>query len=239
MATAAILLCALQTEPGGDDRPQFFFSVYGGAEFTVDSDLDLRRPGTDLTFEDVPWENRSFRAPPYYGLRAGIFFGARSAWGIGLEFIHAKVIAEVEEVVRVSGMRDGLPVDGDERIDQTIASFELTHGLNFVFANAMYRFLFEEESFWSRFEPYLGAGMGIVIPHAEASIGTESTGGYVFGGLGYQAFAGLSALVAGPVAVFVEVKITYADLDPLDAPGGTIRVAPVAHQVAFGITVRI
>ncbi len=223
-----------------EDHIQIVLSGYAGLAVTPRADLTLERAGgTNLTFRDVAWEDASFRSPQYYGLRLGVFLGRRSPWGLMLDFTHAKIIAEDDEEVAVVGTRDGAAVDADERIDRTLESLDITHGLNFLTVNIVHRWLFDPETFLGRFEPYVGAGGGIAIPHVEASIGGESDHGYQTDGPAFQALAGLSATLVGPLAVFVEYKISVAFLNRLEVPGGTISLEPWTHHLVVGISLRI
>src|SRR5437660_1523906 len=115
-------------------------SVYGGVALTQDDDLRLRQTGgTDLTFHGVSYTGRDFSSPPYYGGRLAAFLADKSHWGYGVEFFHAKMYLDSGKSVHVTGARAGGPVDASERVDSTIESFSISHGLNFLMAEGIYR----------------------------------------------------------------------------------------------------
>lgn len=63
-------------------------AAYGGAQFTYPSDVQIQRPGTDLTIHQVPWEGRPFDHPIYYGVRVARWFPASSFGGM-VDFTHS------------------------------------------------------------------------------------------------------------------------------------------------------
>jgi opacity protein-like surface antigen len=61
---------------------------------------------------------------------------------------------------------------------------------------------------------------------------------YEFGGLGLQGLAGVSFDVVKHVQLFTEYKFTYANLDSLSIPGGSISLDSMAHHWVFGVGYR-
>ena len=209
-------------------RAELDLSVFTGVALTQDNDLTLhQRGGTDLTFHDVSYEGRDFETPPYYGARL-LWFAA-----FGAEFFHVKLYADTGDIVHVTGWRDGARVDANERIDDTIESFSISHGLNFPLADLVYRWLPGE-----RWQPYVGIGLGAVIPHVESSVGGTFHEEYQFHGPGAEALAGVNFDLTRHWGVMFEYKFTYANLDSLDIPVGSIEITPLTHQLVAGITFR-
>ena len=176
-------------------RAEVNLSIFTGVALTQDNDLRLQQAGgTDLTFRDVSYEGRDFETPPYYGLRALWFPSEDSHWGFGAEFIHIKLYAETGETVRVTGRRSGVGVNGDERIDNTIESFSLSHGLNFALGDIVYRWLpgHRGEDFLGHLQPYAGIGLGLAIPHVESNVGGTFHEEYQLHGPGVEALAGVN-----------------------------------------------
>lgn len=214
-------------------------SIFTGVALTQDSDLRLQQPGgTDLTFHDVSFEGRDFSDPPYYGLRALWFPSENSHWGFGAEFFHSKLYAETDSVVRVSGRRDGSGVNDNERIDDTIQSFSLSHGLNFALGDIVYRWQpgNRGEDFLGHLQPYLGVGLGVVIPHVESTVNGRFHEEYQLHGPGVEGMAGLNVALTRHIGLMFEYKFTYANLDELDIPGGSIEVTPLTHHLVTGLT---
>lgn len=208
-------------------------SLYGGYVSSNDSDVDYLSPAGDrLKFDNVSWESKSFESPPYWGLRIGRWLSEDSRFGIALDYVHAKVIAERHEAVHVSGTRGGLPIDTREPLSTTFNRFEYTDGLNLVTANLLYRFPFGE-----RFEPYLGVGVGAAIPHVEVESGALREWDYQLAGPTAQALAGVSMNVASWAALFAEYRGGYVSLDA-DVGTGSVEHDLWSNHVAFGLTVK-
>src|SRR5438876_12150811 len=93
-------------------RAEFVTSIFVGLTSTDNNELRLRQSGgTDLTFHDVSYKSRNFESPPYYGARLAYFLPEHTHWGFGLEFFHAKMYLNNDAGVRVTGTRDGSPVN--------------------------------------------------------------------------------------------------------------------------------
>jgi lipid A oxidase len=214
-------------------------SIFTGVALSQDSDLELMQAGgTDLTFRDVSFEGRDFEIPPYYGVRGLWFPSEISHWGFGAEFFHMKLYAQTGDTVRVTGRRDGVGVDENERISDTLESFSLSHGLNYALADIVYRWQpgHRGEDFLGHLEPYVGVGLGAVIPHVESNVNGRFAEEYQLHGPGVQALAGVNVRLTRHIGLMFEYKFTYANLDSLDIPGGSIEVTPLTHHLATGLT---
>ena len=206
---------------------------------TQDSDLDLhQRGGTDLTFHGVSFEGRDFESPPYFGARALWFPSENSHWGFGTEFFHMKMYADTGATVGVSGRRGGLGVNANERIDNTVESFSLSHGLNYALGDIVYCWFPGQrgEDFLGHLQPYAGVGLGLTIPHVESKVNGTFHEEYQVHGPGVQALAGVNVVLTRHWGLMFEYKFTYANLDSLDIPGGSIEVTPLTHHLVTGVT---
>lgn len=220
-------------------RAEVELSIFTGVALSQDSDLRLGQSGgTDLTFRDVSFEGRDFSTPPYYGMRALWFPSEDSPWGFGAEFFHMKMYAETDASVRVTGRRNGARVDGNERIDQTIQSFSLSHGLNYALGDIVYRWQpgRRGEDFLGHLEPYVGVGLGVAIPHVESNVNGRFHEEYQLHGPGVEGLAGVNVSLTRHIGLMFEYKFTYANLDSLDIPGGSIGVTPLTHHLVTGLT---
>lgn len=220
-------------------RAEVELSIFTGVALTQDSDLELHQNGgTDLTFHDVSFEGRDFETPPYYGVRGLWFPSEDSHWGFGAEFFHMKMYAKTGDTVGVSGRRDGIRVNDNERISDTIEQFSLSHGLNYALADIVYRWMpgRRGEDFLGHLTPYAGAGLGAAIPHVESNVNGNFHEEYQFHGPGVQALAGVNVVLTRHWGLMFEYKFTYANLDSLDIPGGSIEVTPLTHHLVTGVT---
>ncbi len=214
-------------------------SIFTGVALSQDTDLELHQAGgIDLTFRDVSFEGRDFETPPYYGLRALWFPREDSHWGFGAEFFHMKMYAETGDTVGVSGRRDGIRVNGNEQISDTIEQFSLSHGLNYALGDIVYRWMpgRRGEDFLGHLTPYAGIGLGAAIPHVESKVNGNFHEEYQFHGPGVQVLAGMNVVLTRHWGLMFEYKFTYANLDSLDIPGGSIEVTPLTHHLVTGVT---
>jgi len=194
-----------------------------------DTDLELSRPGdTHLTYSSVRWRDESFKMPLYLSLRTTWW---RRSWGVGLDYTHAKAIAETGRVAPVQGRRAGAPAAGRERIADTLPHFEMSHGLNTATVNLLRR--------WSsgRLQPYAGLGAGVAVPHVEAVIGDNRTDGYQWAGPAFEGRLGLALRLRRHLSAIAEYKLTYARVSADLAGGGSVEVAPRLHQLIVGFNV--
>ncbi len=216
-------------------------SLYGGMALTENNDLRLKQSGgTDLTFHDVSYEGKDFQFPLYYGGRLTYFPAQIPHWGFGLEFFHSKLYLNTDERVHVTGTRAGAPVNDHEAVSDTIDAFNISHGLNFLTADVIYRWFTGRrgEDFLGRFQPYAGVGIGAVIPHVESTIGGVHFEQYQWHGPGVQGFLGTNFDLTRHWSLFIEYKLSYVDLDDLAIPGGSISITPWMHHFVAGLSFR-
>lgn len=230
----------LSMSVSGQAEAELFVSGYLGAASTYDTDVELNRPGgTRLTFKDVSWDDDSFSAPPYYGFRIGYWFKNYPNWAAALDFTHAKMYAELDNTVSVSGTRSSTPVSGQERLGNTFEVLEFSDGHNLLTINGMYRWMglgTSGHGFLYRLQPYVLAGVGIAVPHVEVTVENDRTFEYQYTGLAAQAGAGLDVDIVRWFSVFVEYQFSYSEIDADLEGGGTLKTDPWTHHVTFGVT---
>ncbi len=188
---------------------EFEIGLYGGVQTAPHSTVE----NSVLGDEFVKWKGKSFAMPPYYGIRAT--WWRNEAWGWGLEVNHAKVYA------------DDPASHGYDRL-------EFTDGHNIVTANVWRRW--QNDTRWT---PYVGAGLGVAIPHVDVQpAGEAHTYGYQVTGPAVQLVAGASYQLNERWAVFGEYKGTYssnkADLDS----GGTLKTDIVTSALNIGVSMK-
>jgi lipid A oxidase len=243
---AGVLACSLLLGTSENTQAELVLSGFTGLSSAFDSDLHLHENnGTDLTFHNASYHTSDFGADaPYYGGRLVYFLSRESHWGFGLEFLHSKVFLDSGKSVNVTGTRGGSSVNDTEPVGDSISDFHCAHGLNYLTADTFYRFfLGQPDSFLHRVQPYLGAGLGITIPHVVVELPNQpGYEDYEFGGFGAQAIAGISFSITKHIQLFTEYKFTYADLDRLDFNNGVTRgyvsFDSMANHVVLGASYR-
>lgn len=190
-------------------RSEIELSVYGGPQWAQPGTIRSATLGDDL----VRWDSQPFEIPPYYGLRA--------AWwpdrerGFGFTFTHAKAFA-----------------DDPEKYGYQELNF--SHGLNFLTADLWHRFQTR-----GRMTPYVGAGVGIVIPHVEVQpVGQAATAAYQIGGPAVSLMVGASMPLGKSWSVFTEYKATYSRLDAELETGDRLKTDFLTHAVNIGLSWR-
>lgn len=227
---------------GYSAQAELQFSTYFGYTHSLDSDFDIVQPGsggTNMTLHDVESDGESFSykgGPPFYGFRGTYWLDSTPNWGFAIDYNHIKIYPDLNQTVTVSGVRNGVPVSGQQPLNNTVQKLEFTDGLNLLTFNALYRH--ENEG---TFIPYAGAGVGLSIPHVEfqrsASQGPR-TYEYQVTGVALQALAGLEWRVWDNISLFGEYKISYADVDADLDGGGSLETEIWTNHFIFGMTYR-
>lgn len=234
---------AARAGPGGRAEPapaqsEIQGGAYVGGSITPPSSVYLKAPdGTDITLEKVKWKAESLKTSPYYGIR-GVDWSARvPRFGVMIDFTHAKATAIRSQKVAQSGTRLGRPVPPVEPITETFRKLEFTHGLNFFTVNAVYRL-----AGWRRRSiPYLGVGLGFMIPHAEVwRAGQPKAKRYleaVVTGPAAQIFGGIEwkIFVSDRFSAISEYKLTRAYNDVHLHDGSHVKADLWVNGFNFGI----
>ena len=222
LATAGTLVAA---EPEAAPEParlrgELYLKLSTGLGLTHDSDLDLSRSseGTDLTFEDVSWEDHSLEGPSarYMAVRFGYFFARRPWLGLAVDFLHYKVFAETERTLRVHGTNEGVPIDAVQPMEEIASRYDVSNGVNLlpVSAIARRRLKRDERHPDGRLQPYAGLGLGPTWLYTKSTVnGDGRTGPYEFGQICFQAIGGVQFHVGPRWDVFFEYKRTYTEAD--------------------------
>ncbi len=214
-------------------RADLLLDVYAGKAFNYASDVTLREPavGTDLTFDNVPFADRSFELPPYWGGRLSYASAGKPALGVALDFIHAKAIVGTNRVVRAHGRWRDEPVDGNVPLRQYVSRLELSHGNNLFLVEGLIGY--RPRTPGGRAEIYAGAGTGPALIHVEVTTPTQETFEYQWDWC-WGVLAGGRLWLAGRIAAFGEYKYTRGGYD-MELADGTVAMTFAASHVTFGL----
>lgn len=222
VATAAAFfgMCCWQESASAEN----IFSIYTGSSFTRDSDLHINQPaaGTGISLRDVKWDADPFKDAPYYGLRYTRFFDRAPNWGVALDFTHYKMYAQAERSVSVNGTWQGAPVNTVAPMSQYIQHFEISHGVNVLSLNGIYRFNTILAN--GGLQPYIGAGLAYYRPHSESTVNNMAhSSGYQSSGFGYQLLGGVQYRLSKRWGAFIEAKFNSgtAEVDIADGEAET------------------
>jgi lipid A oxidase len=215
------------------------FSAYTGTSYTRSSDLRLAQPGlaSDFTLRDVHWDAHPFKPAPYYGLRVTHFYDRSPNWGAAIDYTHYKIYANTDRVVSADGTVRGVPIAAAVPMNQLVQRFEISHGVNVLSLNGIYRWL-DAGIAAGRLQPYVGAGLAYYVPHAENTVGgVPFEGGYKTSGFGYQLFAGAQYWMTERVGLFAETKFNSGTAK-VDIAGGRAETPLRTFHVVAGINYR-
>lgn len=238
MRTLTLLAGALlAATPASASEIQAGFHLGWNKSFS--SDVTFTGPGgTNFTVSDVPWEGLSLPGDdgaPYYGGRLTYWFDDGAGWGLMLDYTHAKVRAEASANVALTGDTGASAVaPGDYAVSDLFDRLEFTDGINLVTLSAMYRF---KPS--GKFQPYVGVGGGIGIPHVEVTgamlSGLPTTFEYHNSGATVQALAGLDFRLSKHFSLYGEYRLNYTPVNaPLADSAYEIDLDLVTNQLLIG-----
>ena len=188
------------------------FSAYLGGASTRPTSLTISQPalGTQLAFEGVRLEGRSFDPPLYYGLRGGYFFRRKPSVGVEAEFIHLKVFSDPGQRVAASGRLRGLPVAAELSLGQVVRQYSISHGVNLLLFNlaGRHRAARGADAPDGRLILTGRAGFGPTIPHTESNIEGRAQQQYELGRLGWQLAGGAEVKLWRGLYALGEYKYT-------------------------------
>lgn len=214
-------------------------SLYVGQSQALDSDLEIQQSSTNsnATFSGVSWEGQSFTTPIYWALRVTHYFEAAPHWAAGGEFVHDKVIAQTSKPVAVSGTWNGAAVSGNAPLGQYVQTFEISHGVNYVGALGVYRWMLAQDGEFAngRWQPYVAGGPVYFILHPESTVhGLTADEQLAGSGFGFEAMGGMRFLISSHWDLSLEAKYTQGTAK-VDISGGTAQTDLKLMQAIFGV----
>jgi hypothetical protein len=183
-------------------------------------------------FHHIEYNDQSFQTHLYYGSRTSYFPHASSNLGLEAEFIHAKIYSKSEQMVYVSGKRNGEPIDSIIRFGEMVQGFSMTHGLNFLFFNLVGRF----ELVKNKIVLYGRTGIGPSIPHVESVINGRRQEGYELHGPAYQLAGGTGINVWKKLGLILEYKLTLVKVKNAKIPWGHASTDLKTSHWVFGLS---
>jgi len=198
-------------------------SFYIGTQSVDGSTASGYLPGGAPVNRSVDWKGKPFENPFYYGGRA--IWWMDNNIGFGIEGTHTKAYASQADMAAIG-----------------VSRLELSDGHNIITANVMKRWPGAFKT-TPKFTPYIGAGVGVAIPHVDVQVNGSPirTFGYETTGPALRAIAGLKYDLTEKWALFGEYQAVWSDneitIDP--APGqlpGKLNTELVTHAVNVGVS---
>lgn len=210
-AAAAVALGLIAGKSSGADLE---FTLYGGVQGAGGSRVEGRDAALGEVSFAADWEGRALSFPPYWGLRAT--WWQPSDWGFGVEVNHAKVYASDATLAR-----SGFSV------------LEMTDGLNLVTVNALRRFPGD-----GRLTPYVGAGLGVAVPHVEVTSPAGRVAEYQVTGPAVVWMAGVQWRLSDRWSLITEYKGSRSRHDADLFGGGQLSTDITTHALNLGAALR-
>ena len=187
-------------------------SIYGGVQGSPHSTVENTSTGNSLY---TGWKGDSFSFPIYLGARYTNWLDDK--WGFAINYTHTKAISTDQ-----GGSNDN---DGYTRL-------EFTDGANPVTVLAMRRFSYRE------IKPYVGAGLGISVPHVEVQwSGSTKTFEYQYGGPVATVVAGFSYPYSDKWSLFTDFQMHYMKMN-VAIDGGRLKTNLITNALNVGVSYR-
>ncbi len=217
VTAAALAAAAALLSLSAPARAEMELSVYSGWQTAPHSRVRGQMPDTGTSYDAlIGWDGKSFAMPPYYGAR--VIWWNDADVGLGLELTHTKVYAP-----------------DDERAALGFQRLEFTDGHNIITANAARRW----SNAWGNTTPYVGAGLGIALPHVDVQpYGGSHTFGYQLTGLAMRVTAGMRYDLSERWAAFGEYQFIFSSNEADLEGDGTLHTDIVTNALNIGISAR-
>lgn len=190
---------------------QWSVAGYVGGAFTRPASISVEhaQTGTQMRFESVGFESRSWQTPLYYGVRGGYML--RSRVHLEAEFVHLKAYAI-------------LPAPAGLILPQ----FNMSHGANLVLGNVV---LEQPLGLQNRLRLTARAGAGLTVPHPEVRIVNTGIERYEASGPAFQLAGGGEFHLGGGFHWLGEYKFTYGKFRVGDPAAGAETGLHTQHLV--------
>jgi len=192
------------------------FSVYGGVQSSPHSTVTNTKANTSFY---TGWKGESFSFPIYAGWRYTNW--ADDDWGYALNYSHTKAIS----------------TDQGGSNDKTgYTRLEFTDGANPITVMALRRFSYREV------RPYVGAGLGISVPHVEvkwsnSTYTSAKTFEYQYGGPVATLVGGFSYPYSEKWSFFSDFQMHYMKMN-VAIDGGRLKTNLITNALNVGVSYR-
>jgi hypothetical protein len=206
---------------GADGREIYVSWGYNGNVFSS-SDMHFSQPSlnSDFTLTGVQardskgWNSQFFTHGlfvPQYNIRLGVFFNDK--WGAEIALDHIKWIVRQDQQVRMTGTRNGAPVDATVTLSTDVLRYQLNNGANPIFFNIIRRVhVAGTPGRTGHVSVMAKAGAGFAVPHTENFLfGQMNDDGFQpFHGWDLDAGAAIRVHLFRPLYFEFEEKLVYA-----------------------------
>ena len=187
------------------------FGIYGGLQGSPHSTVENTSSKSNPGSLFTGWKGESFSFPIYIGMRYTHWLDDQ--WGYSLNYVHTKAIST-------------------DQAKNGYTRLEFTDGANPVTVLAMRRFTYREV------KPYVGAGLGISVPHVEVQwSGSTKTFEYQYGGPVATVVAGFSYPYNDKWSVFTDFQMHYMKINAA-IDSGRLKTNLITNALNVGVSYR-
>jgi len=187
------------------------FGIYGGLQGSPHSTVENTSTKSNPRSLFTGWKGESFSFPIYIGMRYTHWLDDQ--WGYSLNYVHTKAIST-------------------DQAKNGYTRLEFTDGANPVTVLAMRRFTYREV------KPYVGAGLGISVPHVEVQwSGSTKTFEYQYGGPVATVVAGISYPYNDKWSVFTDFQMHYMKINAA-IDSGRLKTNLITNALNVGVSYR-
>jgi lipid A oxidase len=187
------------------------FGIYGGLQGSPHSTVENTSTKSNPGSLFTGWKGESFSFPIYIGMRYTHWLDDQ--WGYSLNYVHTKAIST-------------------DQAKNGYTRLEFTDGANPVTVLAMRRFTYREV------KPYVGAGLGISVPHVEVQwSGSTKTFEYQYGGPVATVVAGFSYPYNDKWSVFTDFQMHYMKINAA-IDSGRLKTNLITNALNVGVSYR-
>lgn len=212
-AAAVAAMTGWSALPQPSAAAELELSLYGGIQGAKESQVSGRRANATTYSNLIHWDGKSFAMPPYYGGRAT--WWRDNGLGFGIEITHAKVYSPL----------------GD--MPAGFTRLEFTDGHNIATFNVLKRW---DGKMGARLTPYVGAGLGVAVPHVDVTENGNHTYGYQLTGPALRGIAGVKYDLNDRWALFAEAQVIWSDNKADLVGGGSLKTTVTEGAVNFGVS---
>ena len=142
-------------------------------------------------------------------------------------------------MVRIDGAWNGAPVNESAQLGARVQQFSISHSVNLLGLNALYRFNVKPSPAFRRGQlyPYLGAGVVYYVLHPENTINDLSNDEkYQASGFGRQVLGGVEYGLNERWALFAEAKYTHGKAKVDTGGGGRAKTDLSTMHAVLGLS---
>lgn len=213
--------------------------LYFGKAFAMPGDVTVRRRGgRQDTYGEVIWYDESFTSPFYYSVRLIYWPDTDSNNGIALDFTHAKLYSNLRDRITVTHSSADGTRQTQQSLGDSFSRLAFSHGYNLLSLNMLHRSPAQNHDSHNEASIYVGAGIGVAVPHVEIQLADTLIDHYKAVGLVFQGMIGITLGTETDLPLNAEYKYSYGNGSIELADDSTLEFSPQLHHFSVGPVIK-